>query len=73
MNHIETLEQEIKRLDGQVTQSLANYNAMLGAHMFAKQLLAKLKLSNSPVNNPPQVKNINKNATNPPSSSIAPM
>lgn len=73
MDHIKTLEQEIKRLDSQVTQSLANYNAMLGAHIFAKQLLAKLQSQQNAVNNPPPVKNVNKTATIPQASSIAPM
>ena len=73
MNHIETLKQEIQRLDGQVTQSLANYNAMLGAQMFAKQLLAKLQIKQEPAPNPPPVNNVNENATNQPISSIAPM
>lgn len=73
MNHIETLQQEIKRLDGQVVQSLANYNAMLGAQIFAKQLLAKLQLKQAPAITPPPVNNINENATNQSVSSIAPM
>lgn len=70
MNHIQVLEQEIKRLDSQVTQSLANYNAMLGAHVFAKQLLAKLKGQEQ---TPNPNKNINKIVTNTNSSSIPPM
>jgi hypothetical protein len=73
MNHIETLQQEIRRLDGQVIQSLANYNAMLGAQIFAKQLLAKLQVPAAPVSNPPQSNNVNENATNQAVSSIAPM
>lgn len=70
MNHIQVLEQEIKRLDSQVTQSLANYNAMLGAHVFAKQLLAKLKSQDQ---TPTPNKNINKIVTNTNSASIPPM
>lgn len=73
MNHIEILEQEVKRLDGQVTQSLANYNAMLGAHIFAKQLLAKLKIKQDAPVAPPPINNLNKKATIQPISSIAPM
>lgn len=69
MSHIETLQKEISRLDGQVAQSLANYNSVLGASVFAKQLLAKMVAAESAQSST----NVHTHPTIPANSSIPPM
>lgn len=77
MSFIVLLEKEVRRLETQIQQSMASHNGLLGAHAFAKQLLAKAKKEAESIKpNPDQntvKENTPDNSQNPQISSVPPL